>query len=94
MDAKALVPRDAGQLHVLGVELLLHDLLQRLQHQRLRLRQRQRLVELVLQLRLRPLGPGSDRFGVVAVEGPGRLGVESVNPRGRDCQFDGLIDWG
>jgi hypothetical protein len=28
VDAEALVLSDAGQLHVLGVELLLHDLLQ------------------------------------------------------------------
>ena len=78
VDAEALVARHAGQLHVLGVELLLHDLLQRLQRQRLGLGQGQGLVEFVLQLGLGALGAGADGLGVVAVEGPRRLGVVST----------------
>ena len=69
IDAKTLVPRDAGQLDVLGVELLLHDLLQRLEHQRLGLGQGQGFVEFVLQLGLGAFGAGPNGFGVVAVEG-------------------------
>ena len=59
----------ARQLHVLAVQLLLHDLLQRFEDEQLRFLQGQRFVELVLQFRLRAFRPGSDRFGVVAVEG-------------------------
>lgn len=69
----------ARQLHVLGVQLLLHDLLQRLQDQRLRFLQRERLVEFVLQFRLCAFGAGTDGFGVVAVEGAGGFGVVSVS---------------
>lgn len=75
VDLEALVLGHARQLHVLGVQLLLHDLLERLEHQHLGLGQRQRLVELVLQLGLGALGAGPDGLGVVAVEGAAGLGV-------------------
>lgn len=41
VDAEALVLGDAGQLHVLGVELLLHDLLEGAEGESLRLLERQ-----------------------------------------------------
>jgi hypothetical protein len=50
VDPEALVLGHTRQLHILAVQLLLHDLLQRLERQYLGLRQRERLVELVLQL--------------------------------------------
>lgn len=53
---ESLVLGDAGQLHVLGVQLLLHNLLQCLQDQNLGLCQRQGLVELVLKLGLCTFG--------------------------------------
>jgi hypothetical protein len=75
VNSEALVLGHTRQLHILAVQLLLHDLLQSLEHQNLRLRQGKRLVELVLQLCLRALGAGSNSFGIVAVEGTGRFGV-------------------
>jgi hypothetical protein len=71
VDPEALVLCDARQLHVLAVQLLLHDLLQRLERQNLSLGQGKRLVELVLQLGLCTLRAGPDSFGIVAVEGAG-----------------------
>lgn len=55
VNAEAFVLGHAGQLDVLGVQFLLHDLLQSLQNKRLGLSQRQRAVVFVLQLRLRTL---------------------------------------
>jgi hypothetical protein len=67
------------QLHVLAVQLLLHDLFQCLEHQNFRLRQSKRLVELVLQLCLRALRTGSNGFSIVAVESTGRFGVIPIS---------------
>lgn len=78
VDPEALVLCDARQLHVLAVQLLLHHLLERLEHQDLRLRQGKRLVELVLQLSLRALRSRPNSFGVVAVESARWLGVVPV----------------
>jgi hypothetical protein len=75
VNPEALVLGDACQLDVLAVQLLLHDLLQRLEHQHLRLGQSERLVELVLQLCLCALGTRSNGFGIVAVEGTGGFGM-------------------
>ena len=47
VNSEALVLRYTRQLHVLAVQLLLHDLLQRLEHKHFRLGQRERLVEVV-----------------------------------------------
>jgi hypothetical protein len=78
VDPEALVLRHARQLHILAVQLLLHDLLQRLENENLGLGQRERLVELILQLCLRSLGSGTDGFRVVAVEGARGLGMVST----------------
>lgn len=78
VDAEALVFRHARQLHVLAIQLLLHDLLQRLEHQNLGLGKGKRLVEFVLELGLCALGTGADGFGIVAVEGTGWLCVVAV----------------
>lgn len=79
VDPEPLLLGHARQLHILGVQLLLHDLLQRLQDQRLGFLQREGLVEFVLELCLRAFRAGADGFGVVAVEGTRRLGVISVH---------------
>jgi len=50
VDPEALVLGHTRQLHVLAVQLLLHDLLQCLEYEHLSLGQGERLVELVLQL--------------------------------------------
>jgi hypothetical protein len=75
VDPEALVLCHARQLHVLAVQLLLHDLLQRLENENLGLGQGERLVELVLQLCLRALRSGADGLCVVAVECAGGLCV-------------------
>jgi hypothetical protein len=72
-----LLLRHACQLHILRIQLLLHDLLQRLEHQLLCLLQGQRTVVFGLELGLRAFGAGADGFGVVAVEGAGGFGVVS-----------------
>lgn len=79
VDSEALVLRHARQLHVLCVQLLLHDLLQRLEHHLLRLGQCERLVIFVLQLCLCTLASRSDGLGVIAVKGARRLSVVSVS---------------
>jgi hypothetical protein len=48
VDPEALILCHARQLHVLAVQLLLHDLLERLEDENFGLRQGKRLVELVL----------------------------------------------
>lgn len=53
VDTETLLLGDTGQLDILGIKLLFHDLLQRLEHQRLGLCKSQRLVVFILQLRLR-----------------------------------------
>lgn len=53
VDTETLLFGDTGQLDILGIKLLLHDLLQRLEHQRFGLCKSQRLVVFILQLRLR-----------------------------------------
>lgn len=53
VDTETLLLGDTGQLDILGIKLLLHDLLQRLEYQRLGLCKGQRLVVFILQLRLR-----------------------------------------
>lgn len=66
---EAVLLCDAGQLHVLRIQLLLHDLLQCLQNKGLRFFQRQGSMVLGLKLRLRAFAAGSDGLGIVAVEG-------------------------
>jgi hypothetical protein len=78
VDPETLVLGHTCQLHVLAIQLLLHDLLQRLEHENLSLGQSERLVELVLQLCLCTLGARSDGFGVVAVESAGRFCVVPI----------------
>jgi hypothetical protein len=79
VDPEALVLGHTCQLHVLAIQLFLHDLLQRLEREHFGLRQGKRLVELVLQLCLCALGAGTDGFGVVAVECARGLGVVSIS---------------
>lgn len=68
VDAEPLFLGDARELHVLGVQLLLHHLLESLQDQHFGFGQGERLVELVLQLGLGTLTAGTNGFGVVSVE--------------------------
>ena len=68
VDPEALVLGHTRELHVLAIQLLLHDLLQCLEDKHLGFWQGKRLVELVLQLCLRAFGPGADCLRVVAVE--------------------------
>ena len=68
VDPEALVLGHTSQLHILAIQLLLHDLLERLERKHLGLGQRERLVEFVLEFGLGALGAGADGFGVVAVE--------------------------
>lgn len=75
VDPKSLLLRHARQLHVLAVQLLLHDLLQRLEHHDLCFGESERLVKFVLQLGLRALRAGSDGFRIVAVESTRGLSV-------------------
>mgnify|MGYP006877404461 CR=1 FL=1 len=77
VDPEALVLGYACQLHILAVQLLLHDLLQCLECEYLGFGQGKRLVELVLEFCLCTLGSGTDGFGVVAVECTRGLGVVS-----------------
>lgn len=77
VDAKALVLSDTRQLDVLRIQLLLHDLLQRLQDQCLGLAQRQRTVVFILQLCLCALASGANGLGVIPVERTRWLGVIS-----------------
>lgn len=77
VDAETLLLGHTGQLHILRVQLLLHNLLECLQNQRFRLSERQRTVVFILQLRLRTLASGSNSLRVVSVERAGRLGVVS-----------------
>jgi hypothetical protein len=78
VDPEALVLGHTCQLHVLAVQLLLHDLLQRLEHENFGLGQSERFVELVLQFCLRTLGARSNGFGVVTVESAGRFCVVPI----------------
>lgn len=75
VDTEPFVLSYACKLNILAVQLLLHDLLQRLEDEDLSFRQSERLVELILQLCLCAFRSGSDRLGVVAVERAGRLSV-------------------
>lgn len=75
INPEPFVPRHTRQLHVLAIQLLLHYLLQRLQHHHLRLLQRERFVEFVLEFRLCAFGAGADGFRVVAVVGARGFGV-------------------
>lgn len=75
---EALLLGHARQLYVLGIQLLLHDLLQRLEDQLLRLSQGERAMVFGLQFGLRAFAAGADGFGVVAVEGTGGFRVVSV----------------
>jgi hypothetical protein len=65
-------------LHVLAVQLLFHDLLQRLQNEHLGLGKGKRLVELVLQLGLGAFGSRTYSFGVISVEGARWLSVVAI----------------
>jgi hypothetical protein len=78
VDPEALVLGHTRQLHVLAVQLLLHDLLQCLEHKHFSLGQGERLVKFVLQLCLCTLGARSNGFGVVAVESAGGFCVVPV----------------
>lgn len=68
VDAEALLLRHARQLHILRIELLLHNLLQCLQNKRLGFGQRQGAVVFVLQLGLRAFASGANGLGIVTVE--------------------------
>lgn len=68
VDAESLVLGHAGQLDVLLIELLLHDLLQCLQDQSLGLAEGQRAVVFILQLSLGAFTAGANSLGVVTVE--------------------------
>ena len=78
VDSESLVLGHTRQLHVLAIQLLLHDLLERLEREHLGFGQGKRLVEFVLEFGLRALGSGADGFGVVAVECARGLGVVAV----------------
>ena len=78
VDSESLVLGHTRQLHILAIQLLLHDLLERLEREHLGFRQGKRLVEFVLEFGLRALGSGTDGFGVVAVECARGLGVVAV----------------
>lgn len=86
VDAESLLLGDTGQLDVLRVELLLHDLLQGFQNQRLGLGQRQGAVVFILQLRLCALASRADGLGVISVEGTRGLGVIS------NIRNEGLVE--
>lgn len=75
VDPEALVLGHTSQLHVLAIQLLLHDLLECLEREHLGLGERKRLVEFVLEFGLGALRTGTDGFGVVAVECAGGFGV-------------------
>lgn len=75
VDSESLVLGHTRQLHILAIQLLLHDLLERLEREHLGFRQGKRLVEFVLEFGLRALGSGANGFGVVAVKCARRLGV-------------------
>ena len=75
VDSESLVLGHTRQLHVLAIQLLLHDLLERLEREHLGFGQGKRLVEFVLEFGLRALGSGADGFGVIAVECARRFGV-------------------
>lgn len=77
IDLETLVLSHAGELDVFLVQLLFHNLLQRLQDQRLGLRKRQGAMVFILQLCLRTLASGTDGLCVVSVERTRRLGVIS-----------------
>lgn len=78
IDPEPLLLGHTRKLHILAIQLLLHDLLQRLEHQHLSLGQCQTLMEFVLEFGLSALGAGTDGFGVVAVECAGWFGVVSI----------------
>ena len=78
VDSESLVLGHTRQLHVLAIQLLLHDLLERLEREHLGFGQGKRLVEFVLEFGLRALGSGADGFGVIAVECARGLGVVAV----------------
>lgn len=80
VDSESLVLGHTRQLHILAIQLLLHDLLERLEREHLGFRQGKRLMEFVLEFGLRALGSGADGFGVVAVECARGLGVVAVIP--------------
>ena len=69
VDSETLLLGYTGQLHVLAVQLLLHNLLQRLQNKNFGFGEGKGLVEFILELGLGAFGTGADGFGVVAVEG-------------------------
>lgn len=78
VDSESLVLGHTRQLHILAIQLLLHDLLERLERKYLGFRQGKRLVKFVLEFGLRALGSGANGFGVVAVECARGLGVVAV----------------
>lgn len=75
---EALLLRHARQLHVLRIQLLLHNLLQCLQDQCLSFGQRQGPVVFVLQLGLCAFTSGANGLGIVTVESTRGLGVISA----------------
>lgn len=77
VNTEALLLSHTSELDVLRVQLLLHDLLQRLENQSLRLTQRQGTMVFILQLRLRTLASGPDRLRIISVERSGGLRVVS-----------------
>mmetsp|Transcript_32243 Transcript_32243/g.65579 ORF Transcript_32243/g.65579 Transcript_32243/m.65579 type:complete len:277 (-) Transcript_32243:37-867(-) len=75
-----LLLRDPRQLHVLHIDLLLHNLLQRTQTQLLRLLQCHILIITLRQGALRPLAPRPNRLGLIPHEGPARIRKEQLMP--------------
>lgn len=69
VDPEPFILGDARELDVVRVELLLHDLLEGLEHELFGLGQGEGFVVGGLQFGLGAFGAGADGFGVVAVEG-------------------------
>lgn len=68
VDAEALLLRHTGQLHILRIQLLLHNLLQCLQNERLGFGKRQGAVVFVLELGLCAFTSGANGLGIITVE--------------------------
>lgn len=77
VNAEALLLRHACKLHILRIQLLLHNLLQCLQNQCLSFGQGQGPVVFVLQLGLCAFTSGANGLGIVTVESTRGLGVIS-----------------
>lgn len=88
VDLEALRLGHARQLHVLAVQLLLHDLLQCLEDEDFRFGKGEGLVEFVLELGLGALGSGANGFGIVAVEGTGGFCVVAMYMSVHGCFGD------